>query len=344
MSFFITFFLFSIVRLIGRFEFSFISIQKFSLFDSILFYSAAFFLALIWKSLSNWKSKFIVLLLTNFILFTGFRIDDSDLLPNNKLSVLTVDVGQGDAILVKFPDGKTALIDGGNATEFFDNGERILIPLLNLLGIDKIDYGFITHSDADHYKGYMTLIEKRRVKQIFKPLPDYSSSSDAELEGAIKKNEIPIKYYGKAILRIGGTSLYILNDTANYNYRNMSMNDRSGVFKLVYGKKSFLFTGDAGIKAENYYLKHYGNFLRSNVLKAGHHGSKTSSGEKFLSAVNPQYALISVGTLNRFKHPSPEIIERFNSMGINLLRTDKLGAVLLHSDGVGIKNINWKKE
>jgi competence protein ComEC len=340
----LSYLLFSFVHLVGGYEHSFISIQKFSLFDSILFYSVVLFIAFIWKSLSNLKSKFIILLLTVFILFSGFRIDNSDLLPHNKLSVLTIDVGQGDAILIKFPDGKSALIDGGNATDFFDNGERILIPLLNYLGIDKIDYGFITHSDADHYKGYLTLIKSKRVKQIFKPLPDFSSSSDAELEGVIKKNDIPVKYYGKDILRIGATRLYILNDTANHNYRNMSMNDRSGVFKLVYRNNSFLFTGDAGIKAENYFMKHYGNFLRSNVLKAGHHGSKTSSGEKFISEVNPQYAIISVGTLNRFKHPSPEIIERFNSMGINILRTDQLGAILLQSDGETIKNINWKKE
>jgi competence protein ComEC len=340
----LSFLLFSFVRLMGRYEYAFISIQKFSLFDSVLFYSAAFLIALIWKRLTNWKTKLIVSLLTVIILFTGFKIDDKDLMPDNKLSVLTVDVGQGDAILIKFPYGKTALIDGGNATEFFDNGERILIPLLNFLGIDKIDYGFITHADADHYKGYLTLIEQERIKQIFKPLPDYSIESDYELESAIKNFNVPVKYFGKSFLRIDGVRLYILNDTTNYNYRSLSMNDRSGVIKLVYGNTSFLLTGDSGIKAENHYLNKYGRFLKSNVLKAGHHGSKTSSSEIFIDTVKPDYAVISVGIVNRFNHPSPEIIDRFNSRGIKILRTDHSGGILLQSDGRAIKNINWKKE
>ncbi len=341
---FLSFLLFSFVRLMGRYEYAFISIQKFSLFDSVLFYSAAFLIALFWKRLTNWKSKLIFSLLTVSILFTGFKIDDEDLMPDNKLSVLAVDVGQGDAILIKFPYGKTALIDGGNATQFFDNGERILIPLLDYLGIDKIDYGFITHADADHYKGYLALIEKKRVKQIFKPTPDFNVDSDNELENAIRSNNIPVKYFGKSFLKIDGVRLYILNDTTNYIFSTFSMNDRSGVLKLVFGNISFLFTGDSGIKAEKYFLNNYGSFLKSNVLKAGHHGSKTSSSENFIDTVEPEYVVISAGVVNFFNHPSPEIIDRFNSKGIKILRTDHSGGILLQSDGCTIKNINWKKE
>lgn len=334
--------LFSFVRVLGKFEYAFISIRQFSIWDSLLFYSTLIFLFIFWKKLSASKAKIIVSILITAILFVGLRIDNWELLPENKLSVLTIDVGQGDAILIKFPDGKTALIDGGNATEYFDNGARIIIPLLDYLGIDKIDYGFITHADADHYRGYLALLKTGRVAQIYKSVPDTSEERDVELEKEIRKNRIPLQYFGKSILTFGNTRLYILNDTLKNDYKRLNMNDKSGVIKLVYGATSFLFTGDAGLRAENYYLNIYQNFLKSDVLKAGHHGSKTSTGEKFMRAVRPDYALISAGIMNKFKHPSQEVVDRLARSNAQILRTDKLGGILLVSDGYSIKNINWK--
>jgi len=340
----LSFLLFSFVRMIGNYEYAFISVQKFSLYDAVLFYGLLIFLYFNWKKLKRLRTKITVIVLSLFILVVGFKIDDKDLLAKNKLSVLAIDVGQGDAVLLKFPNGETALIDGGNATQYFDNGERIIIPLLKYLGIEKLDYGFITHADADHYKGYLSLIEKKLIKTIYKPLPVSTSKSDVELETAIRNNKIPLKYFGKSKLKIGNVNLYILNDTTNINYKSMSMNDRSGVIKVVFGNTSFLFTGDAGVSAENFYLQQYYKFLKSDVLKAGHHGSKTSTSEKFLKAVHPDYAIISVGTPNRFNHPSPEVLERLIKNNVNILRTDLSGGILLQSDGFQIQNINWKKE
>jgi competence protein ComEC len=340
----LSFFLFSFVRFLGKFEYAFISIRQFSFWDSILFYSVIFFLFLFWKKLSVWKSKLIVAILVLAILVVGLSIDNRELLPENKLSVLTIDIGQGDAILIKFPNGETALIDAGNATEYFDNGERIIIPLLNFLGIEKLDYGFISHVDADHYRGYLALIKNQRVKQIVKSIPDTTETKDVELEKMIRANNIPLKYFGKDVIKIGNTRLYVLNDTLRKDYQTLSMNDKSGMLKLVYSNTSFLFTGDAGLKSEKYYLQNYSDFLRSNVLKVGHHGSKTSSGENFLHAVNPDYAIISAGIMNKFKHPSPDIINRLVRNEVHILRTDQIGGILLQSDGYTIKNINWKKE
>lgn len=338
----LSFMLFSFVRVLGKFEYAFISIRQFSIWDSLLFYSILIFLFMFWKKLSDWKSKIFVSILLTTIFFIGLRIDNSELLPENKLSVLAIDVGQGEAILIKFPDGKTAMIDGGNATEYFDNGERIILPLMDYLGIDKIDYGFITHADADHYRGFLAIIRYGRVDQIYKSVPDSSEARDVELENEIRTNRIPLKYFGNSMLNVGNVRLYILNDTLKNDYKNLNMNDKSSVMKLVYGTTSFLFTGDAGIKAENYYLHSYPDFLKSDVLKAGHHGSKTSTGEKFIHAVKPDYAVISAGIMNKFKHPSPEVIDRFIRNQVEILRTDKLGGILLISDGYSVKNINWK--
>ncbi len=340
----LSFILFSIVRFFGNENYSFIFIRQFSLIDSLLFYGIVTSIFLTWKYLVSIRSRIIVAVLSILIVIMGFSLDNRELLKDNILSLYVIDIGQGDAILIKFPNGRTALIDGGDATETFDNGSRVIIPLLDHFGIGKIDYGFITHADADHYRGYISLIKNNRISQICKPVPDFSEPGDIEIEEVIKTHRVPVNYFAKNIISIGNVRMYILNDTIRFDFKNLSMNDKSGVFKIVYGKTSFLFTGDAGIKAENFYIHYYAGFLKSDVLKAGHHGSKTSSGEKFLDAVKPDYALISAGIMNKFRHPSPEIIERLNKRRIEIHRTDLSGGILFQSDGYRIKNINWKKE
>ena len=108
-------------------------------------------------------AKIILLLITVLNIFIYSQVDDKELLSSNLLSIVMIDVGQGDAFLIKFPDEKTALIDAGNADQYFDNGERVIIPLLDYLGIEKIDYGFVTHIDSDHYAGFISLIEKNKI-------------------------------------------------------------------------------------------------------------------------------------------------------------------------------------
>jgi len=340
----LSFILFSIVRFFGNENYSFIFIRQFSLYDSLIFYGIVTVIFLFRNYLVSLKSRIIAVVLSILIMSIGFTLDNRELLKENILSVYLIDIGQGDAILIKFPNGKTALIDGGDATETFDNGSRVIIPLLEHLGINKIDYGFITHADADHYRGYISLIKNNRIWQICIPVPNFSEPGDIEIEDVIKTHRVPVKYFGKSMMPVGNVRLYILNDTLCHEFKNLSMNDKSGVFKLVYGKTSFLFTGDAGIKAENFYIGNYGGFLKSDVLKVGHHGSKTSTGEKFLDAVKPDYALISAGVMNKFRHPSPEIIQQLNNREIEIYRTDLSGGILFQSDGYQIKNINWKKE
>ncbi|MBM4170940.1 MAG: DNA internalization-related competence protein ComEC/Rec2 [Ignavibacteria bacterium] len=339
----LTYLLFSFVRLIGKPESSFISIQQFSVYDSILFYFFVLLVFMLWKKLSTIITKFIFAVLLCITLFLGFKLDDFELLPDNHLSVLTIDIGQGDAILIKFSNGKTALIDAGDATEYFDNGERVILPLLNFLGIEKIDYGFISHVDADHYKGFYSLIKHNRISSIYKPKLDSLENKDVELEKFISSYKIPIKYYAKSQIDFESSKLYILNDTLSGYFQSMSSNDRSGMLKVQFGESTFLFTGDAGIRAEKYYLENYVHFLESTVLKAGHHGSKTSSSQEFVDIVKPKIAIISAGILNKFKHPHFEILDRFGKSNTKILRTDKSGAVLLRSDGIKVEIINWKK-
>lgn len=331
--------IYSVIHFTGENSFSFIRIHNFSLTDIIAFY---FFLSAglyFYQKFHRNYSK--ILLITLCVLCFGMfsRIDDVNLFPDNRLSVMMIDVGQGDSFLVKFPNGKTALIDAGEANYYFDNGERVVLPLLNYLGIDKIDYGFVSHIDLDHYGGYISLIHDNKIKEIYKPEIDSSLEKDLRFEKYILENKLKINHYHKEILKTGNTRIYILNTNEN---RNFSSNNNSGLIKIVYGKTELLFTGDLESRAEKYYNNYYGKFLNSDVLKVGHHGSSTSSSKEFLGSVSPEISLISAGILNKFHHPSGKTLEKLKEANSRIFRTDLSGAVLLQSDGRNIKQILWR--
>lgn len=335
--------LYSIVEFSGTLNFSFISIRNFSLYDSILFYIFLILLFFFIKRIENHLIKItaFILIVLNFILFSS--LDNIDLLKEGRLSIVTIDVGQGDAIFIKFPQGTTALIDAGNATESFDNGERIILPFLEYLAIEKIDYGFVSHIDSDHYAGFVSLVKAGVIKKIIKPGIDTSSSKDIRFEKYLTNNNIPVEYYKKEKIVIDGVPVYILNNADIINNHSLSSNDKSGVIKIVYGNTSFIFTGDIEKKVERTYTARYKNFLDADLLKVAHHGSKTSSTTEFLNYVTPKQSIISAGILNQFKHPSPEVIRRLEDFGSVIYRTDKYGAIIFESDGDSIRFIDWKK-
>ncbi len=339
----LTYFLFLTINKLNNLPFAYVPIRQFNFYDALLFYICLLFSTQIWKGLNSAYSRFIViiLLLLNFYIWS--KVNDSDYLPDKILSVLAIDVGQGDSYLIKFPDGKTTLIDAGNASKIFDSGKRIIIPLLERLGIKKIDYGLVSHVDADHYRGFYSIIKERKVNFIFKPVPDSLDREDIYFEKYLRTNSIPFKYYTKNVLKIGGARLYIINNSDIVNNKYLDSNERSGVIKLVYGKTSFLFTGDINSKIEKELINNYKNFLNSDVLKVSHHGSKTGTSEIFLDVVKPEFAIISAGVSNQFRHPHKEVLERIKKRNIKIFRTDLEGSILFHSDGYNISNIDWKK-
>ncbi len=337
----ITSLMMDLIRFTGSLDFAFIRINNFSLLDSVIFY---FFISILiyvlWKS-ENFRFKLAISLILLLNIFIYTQLDDKKLLPDGILSVLMIDVGQGDSFLIKFPDNKTAIIDAGVVDPFFDTGERIIIPLLDYLGIEKIDYGFISHLDTDHYGGFASLLFNNRIKEIYRPQPD-SSDKSKRLEKFLEKMRVTKHTYQKQKYRISNVSLYILNDLKDDFLNKLTQNNRSGIVKIVYGQNSFLFMGDAEEEAEKHYLNRYSNFLDSDVLKVGHHGSITGSSEEFLNIVSPKISLISAGIKNKFGHPSEIVLQRLKNLNSMILRTDSLGAVLIHSDGNKIEIIDWR--
>ncbi len=326
----------------GSSSISHLNIYQFSVIDALIFYFIVIAGFVLYKKLETVKSKiiFIILIIVNFMVL--IQIDNTDLLPEGKLSIVAIDIGQGDATLIKFPNNQTALIDAGNATQSFDNGEMVIYPLLARLGIDSIDYGFITHVDADHYRGFLSLFKKGIIKKLYKPVLEPELKKDFRLDSLIKAAEIPLSYYHNNILEFDEVKFYVLNDSVASKMLNLSTNDKSGIFKIVFGENSFLLTGDAGFKIEKHLIEKYGAFLQSDLLKIGHHGSKHSTSVDFLETVNPEYGLISAGVINKFNHPTTEVLERLKSKNIKIQRTDLSGAVIYQSDGSSIEIIDWR--
>lgn len=329
-----------LIHITGSYEFAFLQVRNFTVTDLLLFYLFLVIAIYFNKKFSNKNAKTLLFLfcLVNFFMYAS--LDNIELLPSGKLCVMMVDVGQGDAFLVKFPDGKTALIDAGEATYYFDNGERVVLPLLDYLGIDKIDYGFVTHLDLDHYGGFVSLIHNAKIFSLYKPALDTTLQKDIRFENYVDKNHIDKRYYSKKILKVGNTRIYILNIPG---VNKMDTNNRSGVLKVVYGNSEVLFTGDIEKPAEKFYANHYKEFLNSDILKVAHHGSKTSSSDEFLNFVTPQISLISAGIQNKFNHPSEITLQKLNEIHSKVFRTDRSGAILLQTNGNSISEVNWRE-
>jgi competence protein ComEC len=334
--------LFGLVNAAGNYKFSFLWVHDFSAADCLVSYILLVFLYVFIRKMNSWYTASIVtiLVITAAVVFAG--LDNKNLLKDNLLNCYVIDVGQGDAILLKFASGKTALIDAGDVTASFDSGERIIEPLLNYFGIKKIDYAFVSHLDSDHYSGFVHLVKKGYINYMFKPAPD-SSVNEVRFEKFLSESGVNFSYYSGEEITIDQAKIYILDNSTIRLSRNNS-NDLSAVLLIKYGETAMLFTGDAGFKSEEYYMQKYGGFLKANVLKVSHHGSSTATSEKFISHLNAEISLISAGEKNKFGHPTKKTLERLNKNNQQVYRTDIEGGILLRSDGYKIEKVNWKEK
>lgn len=264
------------------------------------------------------------------------------------LRVAFLDVGQGDAAVVEFPNGETIVVDAGPRTSGFDAGERIVAPYLRRRGINNIDAIITTHPHADHLGGVPFLLKNFSVKKTIDANQRIHSELFNEYHVLEQRTE-------QATIRsgithaVGNARLYFLHPTQQFidedsadGYSNI--NESSIVFKLHYGNTSFLFMGDAETESEEQIARVYRDFLHSDVIKAGHHGSSTSSTEELLLHATPRHVVISVAKFNKFKHPSKVVIERYQQCGAKVYRTDVEGAVIFESDGENVKKVFWRNE
>lgn len=248
----------------------------------------------------------------------------------NDLELDFLDVGQGDAILIKTPADQNILIDGGP--------DNAVIKRLseNLPWWDKtIDMMILTHPHDDHVNGLNDVIKRYRVKRVLYTGVAHNSPGYLNWLNLIKENHIPLIIIDRpqAIELGGGCQFKILYPFKSFLGEELdNLNNSSMVSKLSCGENNFLFTGDIEEEVERALLAAKID-LSAEVLKAGHHGSDTSSSENFLAAVKPKIAVIQVGEDNKFGHPSRRILKRLIRIGAAIYRNDISGTIKIFSDG-----------
>ncbi len=250
------------------------------------------------------------------------------------LQVTVLGIGQGDAIVLRTPAQQWYLIDGGPCWDGGDAGERTILPYLRRQGCQQLAGMILSHAHDDHVGGLAAVSEGLPVSAVWDAGQSGSSPAYRRWQAGLRSRQVPmvrVQEGMRADLE-PGLSLEVVGPPAHAHRGSRSdANNNSIVLRLTYGNFRMLFTGDLEIEAEKGLLDHPER-LRANVLKVAHHGSRYGSGEAFLSAVNPQASVISVGAQNSFRHPAPETLARLRPYG-RVYRTDQEGAVTLRSDG-----------
>ncbi len=251
-----------------------------------------------------------------------------------ELELTAIDVGQGDSLLVIFPTGTKMLIDGGGHLQFgrprpttFDTGEDVVSPYLWSRGISRLDIVVATHAHQDHIGGLPAILENFRPKELWvgaNPQQDL-------LNHAASLKILVIYQHSEPAFDLSGTTIEILSPPPNFP-PTKAINNDSLAFRIRYGARSFLLTGDMEKPMEARLLSS-GEDLHSDVLKVGHHGSKTSTIQPFLDAVSPSIAIISDGFENSFGHPHKDVLARLENRHDAILRTDLDGLVTILTDG-----------
>lgn len=260
-----------------------------------------------------------------------------------ELAVVYLDIGQGDAIFIQAPHGKTMLIDSGEGKtpdnrylKAVDSANRVILPFLKQIGVKRIDVVLTTHPHSDHMGAMFEIVGNNdlEIGELWISGFVHPTAANKKLLTAAKRREIPVRAPEPealpAKLGLGGESAaYVMCGDPNA----ASPNNSSIVVKLVYGNVSFLFTGDVEEDAEKTCAVRWGGELKCDVLKVAHHGSKTSSTPTFLNLAKPAVAVISVGAYNTFGHPNQPVMERLTALGAKIYRTDEQGSIFIYSDG-----------
>lgn len=250
----------------------------------------------------------------------------------NTSKVSYIDVGQGDSILIQSPSGKQLLIDGGRSSDVVESLRKIM-PYFDY----SIDVVIGTHPDADHIGGLPKVLEMYDVGAFFEPGSTSDSKIYESLEQSINVKQIPHILARENMVIDFGDGAYFVMLFPGQDVSRWETNNSSIVGMYVHNTTSFLFTGDAPVATEQYLLKKYSHYLDTDVLKLGHHGSRTSSSNDFLKYARPGLAIISAGKGNSYGHPHEEVIERLNNLDIPYFSTAEMGTITLGTDGSVIR-------
>lgn len=328
-----------VVEYFSSLPFSYIRVFTPGLFEISLFYILIFLIV---------YSKGRKLLQAGLIAFTviltcSFCTNPFPASGSDELRITFIDVGEGDSAFIKFPDGKTALVDGGGTyDDKFDVGEQVVTPYLLFSRIKTIDYVILTHPHPDHMNGIKAVLNNFRVKNFLEGCAtDNSNSNYSLIKEMINEKNIPQKrIMSGEELKIGkDISIRFLNPSEKLCEREngflRNMNNQSLVFQVIYKKVKILFSGDIEKEAIEDMVSRDIN-IKSTVIKVPHHGGKVSANFELVKRVSPKIAVVSVGANNPFDHPSVKTMEDYKKSGAKIYRTDINGAVMLRTDGIRV--------
>ncbi len=266
---------------------------------------------------------------------------------DGRLHIDFIDVGQGDSALVTFPDGQTLLVDGGGTFNYREKddesdtfepdkrsiGEAVVSEVLWAKGYSRIDHILATHADADHIEGLVDVAKNFSVGSAVFGRTPMNDPDFVALADVLQRRGVATDIIARGdILKFGDVTVEVLYPLATDDPNSVSDNNHSVVLRIIYGNRAFLLTGDIERAAEDD-LINGGGTLRADLIKVPHHGSRTSSTQAFIGAVNAKYAVISVGRTSPFGHPHKDVVERWNAAGVNVITTGERGMISVSTDG-----------
>lgn len=280
------------------------------------------------------KNRKIVLVLLGTALLAGVSIWAGvwRVSGDRGLKVVFFDVGQGDAIFAETPQKTQILIDGGPGSQILEKLNEEM-PFYDR----QIDLVILTHPDLDHLTGLVEVLKSYDVKEVLWTGVEGDSAEWREFKALADKTRKNILKRGQSISvgqNLGFQALAPLEDFVGKEVKDY--NTSSLVLKMTFGQSDFLLTGDSPVSVETQ-LVEQGVDLKSEVLKVSHHGSKTATSERFLEAVQPDFAVIQVGESNKYGHPASETLGRLEKYGIKVMRTDEMGDIKFFTNGSGIE-------
>lgn len=300
--------------------------------------------ALCWPALQAGRRQRLRVLITTVCALLGAEwIHRQQSQPRGGVRITQLDIGQGDSALIDLPDGSAMLVDSGGTIGGIDVGERVLSPLLRARRRDRLRLVVVTHPHPDHYGGLATGAAQVQVDTIWDTLEANAESPPGSSPVAAMQRawwtwredrrragtalRTPAEFCGAHV--VGGAHVEVLMPCPSLD-PEVGANDNSIVLRLGFGGRSALFVGDAEHHEERALLA--GGALRADLLKIGHHGSRTSTSADFLQAVAPSLALVSAGARNKFGHPHPQTLATLQDAHVPLARTDRMGELRVEWD------------
>jgi len=258
------------------------------------------------------------------------------------LRATILDVGQGEAVVLQFPDRHVIVIDAGPAGDGFDMGERVVRPALWALGARRVDSVVMTHAHADHAGGLPAVISGFGPADVWEGIPVLTDPVRQRVQDAARADRLIWRELRSGDRwTSGGATVEVLHPQVPDWERPRVRNDDSVVLRVRYGVLDLLLTGDIEVATEAALPLDSGRAGAVRILKVAHHGSRTSTGPALLDRYRPWLAVISAGRNNAFGHPAPDVVARLEGAGVGVIRTDRDGAVVIESDGTQVYVRTW---